>query len=44
MNGGKITGNTATEKDGDIYVKTGGTFTQGGAVSGIMPDVVYEEP
>ncbi len=44
MSGGEITGNTAKSQGGGVFVKTGGTFTPGGTVSGNTPDEVYEQP
>ncbi|MBD5404889.1 MAG: hypothetical protein HDR55_07890, partial [Treponema sp.] len=44
MSGGEITGNTAESQGGGVFVKTGGTFTPGGTVSGNTPNDVYEQP
>ncbi|MBD5428409.1 MAG: leucine-rich repeat protein [Treponema sp.] len=44
MSGGEITGNTSVTMGGGVYVKTGGTFTPGGTVSGNTPDEVYTAP
>ncbi|MBD5409203.1 MAG: hypothetical protein HDR54_07450 [Treponema sp.] len=44
MSGGEITGNTAESQGGGVFVKTGGTFTPGGTVSGNTPDEVYTAP